>query len=169
MANESNPESHIVDTIVFSELIDEGATPIAWYPPGDEIPVVDLTNISLKSISLLVGDKPDKAVVNDPRFIVDQKDSFAIIPFPDLDSVANVYMFGYTNQQMVNVVCTLTIMIKTKNRPFLFEKHDGIERLMKFTAFELLKLIMREKTYAKNDLEATLWVLQDKLDSLAHT
>ncbi len=167
MANDNNLEEHIVDKIVFSQLIDEGATPIAWYPPGEEIPLVDLTNISLKSISLLIGDKPDQAVLNDPRFIVDQEDHFAIIPFPDWDSVANVYMFGYTNQQKMNVVCTLTIIIKTKNRNFLFEKHDSVERLMKFTAFELLKLIMRDKTYAKQDLEATLWVLQDKLDNLA--
>ena len=168
MENEDSTEAeHAAELIVFSQLIDEGATPVAWYP-NDVVSITELTNISLKSISLLLGDKPDKALLNDPRFIVDLKNTFAIIPFPDQGRVAMVYMFNYSNAQDQNVVCTITLMVKAAQQ-FLLEQHESVEQLLKFTAFEILKLIVRKKKYNKDDITATLWVLQDKIDSLVNT
>jgi hypothetical protein len=77
---EDTPEDPILQAVIRAVAAEEGATPVAWYPPGEAISCIDLTNISLKSISLLVGDKPDHARLNDPRFIVDQTNAFAIIP-----------------------------------------------------------------------------------------
>lgn len=167
MTSTSKPGSSNVVAIVYSELIDEGATPVAWYPPGEAISYMDLTNISLKSISLLVGDKTDKARLNDPRFIVDQGNAFAIIPFPDQDTVAIAYMFNYTNGDHKNVICTLTATISAKLRNFLFEKHENIEQMLKFTAFELLKVVMRVKQYKKDSLVSLLQVFHAKLNRLA--
>jgi hypothetical protein len=156
-----------IEAIVYSELVNEGAIPVAWYPPDEQISYIDLTNISLKSISLLVGDKQDKAWLNDPRFIVDQTGSFAIIPFPDQDTVAIAYMFNYTSASQQNVISTITATVKTKQRHFLFDKHGDIEQLLKFSAFELLKLVMRVKNYKREDLVAQLKVLHEKLAKLA--
>ncbi|MBN2151740.1 MAG: hypothetical protein JW839_09860 [Candidatus Lokiarchaeota archaeon] len=156
-----------VIAIVYSELIEEGATPVAWYPPGEAISYIDLTNISLKSISLLVGDKPDRARLNDPRFIVDQTNAFAIIPFPDQDTVAISIMFNYTNSDGKNVICTITATVDARLRNFLFEKHEGIEQMLKFTAFEILKVVMRERAFKKSDLVSLLQVLHEKLNRLA--
>ncbi|HME51885.1 MAG TPA: hypothetical protein VKM55_06690 [Candidatus Lokiarchaeia archaeon] len=167
MENENSMETdHVAELIVFSQLIDEGATPVAWYP-ADVVSVTELTNISLKSISLLVGDKPDKALLNDPRFIVDLKNTFAIIPFPDQARVGMIYMFSYTDVKDQNVVCTITIMVNEEKK-FLLDQHEGVEQLLKFTAFEILKLLVRKKKYNKDDITATLWVLQGKLDNLVH-
>jgi hypothetical protein len=162
--NDSTEAGHAAELIVFSQLIDEGATPVAWYP-NDVVSITELTNISLKSISLLLGDKPDKMLLNDPRFIVDLKDSFGIIPFPDLNCEAMVYIFNYTDTHDQNVVCTITIMVNAAKK-FLLDKYEGVEHLLKFTAFEILKLLVRKKKYNKDDITATLWVLQDKLDNL---
>lgn len=167
MSDASKPATGDVSAVVYSELIEEGATPVAWFPPGEAISFMDLTNISLKSISLLVGDKPDRARLNDPRFIVDQTNAFAIIPFPDQDTVAIAYMFNYTNSDDKNVICTITAAVNSRLRNFLFEKHENIERLLKFTAFELLKVVMRVKKYKKDSLVTLLQALHDKLCRLA--
>ena len=167
MNTTSNPGPGNIVAIVYSELIDEGATPVAWYPPGEAISFIDLTNISLKSISLLVGDKPDRARLNDPRFIVDQTNAFAIIPFPDQDTVAIAYMFNYTNGDGKNVICTVTATVNAKLRNFLFDKHEDIEKMLKFTAFELLKVVMRVKRFKKEDLVSLLQALHEKLSRLA--
>jgi hypothetical protein len=164
MNTASNPGPGEVIAIVYSELIEEGATPVAWYPPGEEVSYIDLTNISLKSISLLVGDIPDQARLNDPRFIVDQTNAFAVIPFPDQDTVAIAYMFNYTNADRKNVVCTITATVSARLRNFLFEKH---EQMLKFTAFEVLKVVMRVKKYKKDDLVSLLRVLHEKLNKEA--
>jgi hypothetical protein len=163
---DSTDAGHVAELIVFSQLIDEGASPVAWYP-NDVVSITELTNISLKSISLLLGDKPDNATLNDPRFIVDLKNTFAIIPFPDQDRVAMVYMFNYMDAQGQNVVCTITILVNAVKK-FLLEQHEGVKQLLKFTAFEILKLLVRKKRYNKDDITATLWVLQDKLDNLVN-
>lgn len=165
MENEDSTEAeHAAELIVFSQLIDEGATPVVWYP-NDVVSITDLTNISLKSISLLVGNKIDKILLNDPRFIVDLKNTFAIIPFPDQHRVGMVYMFNYTDDNNQNIVCTITIMVNAAKK-FLLEKHEVVEQLLKFTAFEILKLLVRKHKYTKDDIAATLWVLQGKLDNL---
>jgi hypothetical protein len=168
MNTTSNPGPGKVVAIVYSELIEEGATPVAWYPPGEALSYMDLTNISLKSISLLVGDNPDRARLNDPRFIVDQTNAFAIIPFPDQDTVAIAYMFNYTNGDGKNVICTVTATVDEKLRNFLFDEHRDIEQMLKFTAFELLKVVMRVKKYKKDDLVSLLRVLHEKLNKKAH-
>ncbi len=167
MSATSKHGSGDVIAVVYSELIEEGATPVAWYPPGEAISYMDLTNISLKSISLLVGDKPDRARLNDARFIVDQTNAFAIIPFPDQDTVAIAYMFNYTNGDGKNVICTVTATVNAKLRNFLFDEHEDIEKMLKFTAFELLKVVMREKAFKKGDLDSLLQVLHEKLNRLA--
>ncbi|MEX2682746.1 MAG: hypothetical protein Q6373_014240 [Candidatus Sigynarchaeota archaeon] len=163
----SKGRSGEVAAIVYAELIEEGATPVAWYPPGESISYIDLTNISLKSISLLVGDKPDHARLNDARFIVDQENAFAVIPFPDQDAVGIAYMFNYTNVDGKNVICTITATVNAKLRNFLFEKHENIEQMLRFTAFEVLKIVMREKAYKKDDLVSRLQLLHEKLTKLA--
>nr|MDO8083276.1 hypothetical protein [Candidatus Sigynarchaeum springense] len=167
MSATSKHVSGDIIAVVYSELIEEGATPVAWYPPGDQISYIDLTNISLKSISLLVGDKPDRARLNDPRFIVDQENAFAIIPFPDQDTVAMAYMFNYTNGDGKNVICTITATVNAKLRNFLFDKHESMEQMLKFTAFEVLKVVMRERAYNKANITSRLKVLHEKLNKLA--
>jgi hypothetical protein len=114
-----------------------------------------------------VGDNPDQARLNDPRFIVDQTNAFAVIPFPDQDTVAIAYMFSYTNAERKNVICTITATVNSKQRNFLFEMHENIEQMLKFTAFEVLKVVMRVKKYKKDDLVSLLRALHDKLTKLA--
>ncbi len=49
----------------------------------------------------------------------------------------------------------------------MFDKHENIEQLLKFTAFELLKVVMRVKHFKKEDLVSLLQALHEKLNRLA--
>ena len=154
-----------VEIIVYSELREEGTLPIAWIKGKHEIPSKDILNVALKSISLLEHDKLEANACRDPKSIVESaKYTFGILPFPDQKGVGLAYIFNYLDKRNVNIISTLTLIVNNRCKNALFVHHENIEKHMKFTVFEILKLMVANESIPSSEIEEKLSILLEKIN-----
>jgi hypothetical protein len=147
--------------ILYSTLSEGGTEPVALVSSA-EFETKDLINISLKSISLLTPDEIVRVFSKDPKQIIQQENVFGIIPYPDIDMSGLSYLFRYLGPNDNTICCTLTVLVMQKDKAVLFEEHDTIEKMLKFTAFEVLKVVIKDG----DDEEATMAGIIEQLTKL---
>nr|MDO8119577.1 hypothetical protein [Candidatus Sigynarchaeota archaeon] len=142
MESKSNVDIPVV-LIVYTELLPEGPSPIAYISTKRAPQSTNVFNVALKSIALLTSDDvvPNPDVFKDPKVIVDESDAFGIIPYPDQDAVGMSYAFTYAKGEGA-INCTLSILVPEAEKNYLFENHQSLRSVLKYTAYELLKILV---------------------------
>jgi hypothetical protein len=151
--------------VLYSTLAEGGTEPIACV--GQSFEMKDLINISLKSISLLTPDEIVRVFSKDPKQIIQHENVFGIIPYPDMGMLGLSYLFRYSGMDDNTICCTLTVLVMQKDKNFLFDKHDIIEKMLKFTAFEILKVVIKggdDPEIVMGSINEQLTNLKEKLD-----
>lgn len=166
------PSVDIIFSAIYCELLHEGTTPVAWATTLDGVNIRDMLNVALKSISLMSFDDVDGQAPEQPRAIVDGKDAFGIIPYPDQDSISIVYLFEYTRagETPEKITATLSLLARTGDRGRLIAMHEPVKQLMKYHAYEILKVVVDQAVSdPRPAITALLETLLAKVNRLATT
>ncbi len=117
MADQDNTKVDIVQYVILLEFAQGGITPISCYPP--KLDEGALNNIGVKFVSINVGEH-------------DLSEGVSVIPFPQFKTTGLTYTFTVPTEstEVLSDAYFLALMIKEKNRKFIFQNIDHlIEKL----------------------------------------
>lgn len=119
-------QKSVFSGIVFSTFQDLGPQPIYMYSKRARLSILEYTQISIKSLSLLID---DKIIMEKERFV--NMSHFAILPFPDLKLMAlSFFHFIEKIENKTLIPSSLTLFIDEKNRNFLYNNINRIKPII---------------------------------------
>ncbi len=74
------------------------------------------------------------------------------------------YAFCYARREKETINCTLSILVPEAEKNYLFENHQSLRNVLKYTAYELLKIVVaNEPSMTHGKLTIPLQNLLEKL------
>ncbi|MHA1612158.1 MAG: ADP-ribosylation factor-like protein [Promethearchaeota archaeon] len=142
MENLEELREEIIKGIIYSVFETEGPTPIVTIP--ETIPIHNQMLISMKSISLLMGEQ----VYQEGREVASIK-YFGILPFPDLFITSLTFFFLISDEDARGQAkaATISLLVKDTYSSILYEQMKDLSVLIANSADKITKQTTKDEAY----------------------